>query len=285
MSTYRLDQLFSPRSVAVVGGSPRPTSPGRAVIRNLRDGGFKGPIHAVNPHHAEIEGTRAVKTFADLPQTPDLAIVAAPAATVPSIIAAAAGRGTAAAIIITAGLGHGAGSLAETCEQTARKRGLRLVGPNCLGVLAPHAGLNASFAAHTPKPGDLALISQSGAVAAGLVEWAANRAIGFSGIVSLGDSVDVDFGDLLDYFAIDRRTRAILLYVESIRCPQVHVGGPGRRPRETRACDQIRTPRPGGEGRAHPHRRTRRRRRGLRGRIPPRRLPARARSRRALRRR
>ena len=217
MSTYRLDQLFSPQSVAVVGGSPRPTSPGGAVIRNLRDGGFKGPIHAVNPHHAEIEGTRAVKTFADLPQTPDLAIVAAPAATVPSIIAAAAGRGTAAAIIITAGLGHGAGSLAETCEQTARKRGLRLVGPNCLGVLAPHAGLNASFAAHTPKPGDLALISQSGAVAAGLVEWAANRAIGFSGIVSLGDSVDVDFGDLLDYFAVDRRTRAILLYVESIR--------------------------------------------------------------------
>src|SRR5215813_11414580 len=217
MSTYRLDQLFSPRSVAVVGGSPRPTSPGRAVIRNLRDGGFKGPIHAVNPHHAEIEGTRAVKTFADLPQTPDLAIVAAPAATVPSIIAAAAGRGTAAAIIITAGLGHGAGSLAETCEQTARKRGLRLVGPNCLGVMAPHAKLNASFAAHTPKPGDLALISQSGAVAAGLVEWAAGRAIGFSGIVSLGDSIDVDFGDLLDYFALDRRTRAILLYVESIR--------------------------------------------------------------------
>src|SRR5262245_33482791 len=217
MSTYRLDQLFSPRSVAVVGGSPRPTSPGRAVIRNLRNGGFKGPIHSVNPRHAEIEGIPAVKTLADLPQTPDLAIIAAPAAAVPSIVAAAAERGTAAAIVITAGLGHGTGSLAETCKQTARKRGLRLVGPNCLGVLAPHADLNASFAAHTPKPGDLALISQSGAVAAGLVEWAASRAIGFSGIVSLGDSIDVDFGDLLDHFALDRRTRAILLYVESIR--------------------------------------------------------------------
>jgi len=217
MSTYRLDRLFAPRSVAVVGGSPRPRSPGRAVIGNLRDGGFKGPVHLVNPRHQEIEGIRSVKAFTDLPEAPDLAIVAAPAATVPSIIAAAAERGTAAAIIITAGLGHGAGSLAEACEQTARKRGLRLVGPNCFGVLAPHAGFNASFAAHTPKPGDLALISQSGAVAAGLVEWAATRAIGFSGIVSLGDSIDVDFGDLLDYFAVDRRTRAILLYVESIR--------------------------------------------------------------------
>src|SRR6266545_6881016 len=123
MSTYRLDRLFAPRSVAVVGGSPRPRSPGRAVIGNLRDGGFKGPVHLVNPRHQQIEGIRSVKAFTDLPEAPDLAIVAAPAATVPSIIAAAAERGTAAAIIITAGLGHGAGSLAEACEQTARKRG------------------------------------------------------------------------------------------------------------------------------------------------------------------
>jgi acetyltransferase len=217
MSTYRLDQLFSPRSVAVVGASPRPTSPGRAVIKNLKEAGFAGTVSVVNPRYSEIEGIQSVKSIEDLPEAPDLAVIAAPAAAVPSIIAAAGEKGTPTAIIITAGLGHGAGSLADACEKTGRQNGLRLVGPNCLGVLAPHARLNASFAAHMPQAGDLALISQSGAVAAGLVEWAATRSIGFSGIVSLGDSIDVDFGDLLDYFAVDRRTRAILLYVESIR--------------------------------------------------------------------
>src|SRR5215813_11423711 len=217
MSTYRLDPLFSPRSVAVVGASPRPTSPGRAVLRNLKEAGFAGTVSVVNPRYDEIEGIRSVRSFEELPEAPDLVVIAAPAPSVPSIVAAAGEKGTPTAIIITAGLGHEAGSLADACEKTARRSGLRLVGPNCLGVLAPHARLNASFAAHMPQPGDLALISQSGAVVAGLVEWAATRSIGFSGIASLGDSIDVDFGDLLDYFAVDRRTRAILLYVESIR--------------------------------------------------------------------
>ncbi len=216
MSTYRLDKLFQPRSVAVIGASPRPTSPGRAVIASLKAAGFAGPLSVVNPHHPEIEGIQAVATIAALQQTPDLAVIAAPADQVPAIVAEAGARGTPSAIIITAGLGHGEGSLADACEKTARKTGLRLVGPNCLGVMAPHAKLNASFAAHAAQPGDLALISQSGAVAAGLVEWAATRRIGFSAIVSLGDSIDVDFGDTLDYFAVDRRTRAILLYVELI---------------------------------------------------------------------
>lgn len=216
MSTYRLDQLFSPRSIVMVGGSPRPTSPGRAVVANLKAGGFEGPLHVVNPRYDAIEGIRAVRSVAELREAPDLAVIAAPADQVPAIVAATAEKGTPAAIIITSGLGHGEGSLADTCEKTARRTGLRLVGPNCLGVMAPHAKLNASFTAHTPQPGDLALLSQSGAIAAGLVEWAATRRIGFSAIVSLGDSIDVDFGDTLDYFAVDRRTRAILLYVESI---------------------------------------------------------------------
>src|SRR5579862_5480504 len=217
MSVYRLDRLFAPRSVALIGASPRASSPGRAVLRNLRDGGFDGAIHLVNPHYDEIEGIRAVKTFRGLPSTPDLAIIAVPAPAVPDIVAAAGASGSAAAIIITAGLGHGPGSLAQASEQAARAKGLRLVGPNCLGILVPGARLNASFTASTPKPGDLALISQSGAIAAGLVEWAATRSIGFSAIVSLGDSIDIDFGDLLDYFALDRNTRAILLYIESIK--------------------------------------------------------------------
>ena len=216
MSTYRLDKLFSPRSVAVVGASPRETSPGRAVLRNLRAAAFEGSIDLVNPRYAEIEGIPAVKTIEELPQAPDLLVIAAPPPSVPGIVSGGGEKGTAAAIIITAGLGHGAGSLAEACEQAARATGLRLVGPNCLGVLSSRAKLNASFAARMPPTGDLALLSQSGAITAGLVEWSAAHNIGFSAVVSLGDKIDVDFGDLLDFFALDGMTRAILLYVESI---------------------------------------------------------------------
>jgi acetyltransferase len=217
MSIYRLDTLFAPRSVAVVGASPRKTSTGRAVLENLRQAGFPGTIHLVNPRYDAIEGVRAFKSYDALPEVPDVVAIAVPPAAVPDAVAAAARKGTAVGIIITAGLGHGPGSLAALCEKNARAAGMRLVGPNCLGVLAPPAKLNASFAASAPPPGGLALISQSGAIATGLVEWAAVRGIGFSAIVSIGDSIDVDFADLLDYFAMDRGTRAILLYVESIR--------------------------------------------------------------------
>ncbi len=217
MSSYQLGKLFSPQSVAVVGASPREKSPGHAVLRNLRKGGFAGRLHLVNAHYDEIAGVKATKTYADLPDIPDLAVIAVPPAAVPSVVDAAAEKGTAGAVILTSGLGHGAGSLAELCEKKARVAGLRLVGPNCLGVLVPGVRLNASFAASMPPLGDLALISQSGAVAAGLVEWASVRGIGFSAVVSIGDSIDVDFGDLLDFFAMDRGTRAILLYIESVK--------------------------------------------------------------------
>jgi len=217
MSTYRLDRLFAPRSIAVVGGSPRDTSPGRAVLKNLRGGGFAGAIHLVNSHYDKIEGVAAVKSYEALATTPDVAVIAAPAAAVASVVRAAAAKGTAAAIILTAGLGHGVGSIADECEQAARAAGMRIVGPNCLGVLAPRVQLNASFAASTAQPGDLCVISQSGAIATGLIEWAALRGIGFSAIVSIGDSLDVDFADLLDHFAVDRGTRAILLYIESVK--------------------------------------------------------------------
>jgi len=219
MSTYRLDKLFAPRSVAVIGASPRANSSGHAVLRNLKAAGFAGSIGLVNPHYAEIAGVRAVKTYAELAHIPDLVVIAAPAPAVPSIIAQAGEAGAGAAIIITAGLGHGPGSLASVCEENARKTGLRLLGPNCLGLLAPAANLNASFAGGVASPGDLALVSQSGAIATGLVDWAAQRAIGFSAVVSLGDQIDVDFGDLLDFFALDRGTRAILLYVEAVKNP------------------------------------------------------------------
>jgi acetyltransferase len=216
MSTFRLDRLFSPRSVTVVGASPRATSPGHAVLRNLRQGGFPGAISLVNPHYSAIEDVAAVKSYRDLAAAPDLAVIAVPPAAVPLVVAEAGAKGTPAAIIITAGLGHGPGSLAAQCQQAAHATGMRLVGPNCLGVMLPNIRLNASFAASMPNGGDLALISQSGAIAAGLVEWAATHDVGFSAMVSIGNAIDVDFGDLLDHFALDRGTRAILLYIESI---------------------------------------------------------------------
>ena len=217
MSSYRLETLFAPRSVAVIGASPRQTSTGRAVLENLRTAGFPGTIYLINPRYDAIEGIRAVKSYDALPEVPDIVAIAVPPTAVPDAVAAAARKGTAVGIIITAGLGHGPGSLAELCEKNARAAGMRLIGPNCLGLLVPRAKLNASFAATAPPPGDLALISQSGAIAAGLVQWAAARHVGFSAIVSMGDSIDVDFADLLDHFALDRDTRAILLYIELIR--------------------------------------------------------------------
>jgi acetyltransferase len=216
MSTYRLDKLFAPRSVAVVGASPRPGSLGLTFFRNLIVGGFEGALYPVNPHHREIEGRPCYPSLGSLPETPDLIVVAVPPRNVLQVIEEAGQRGVAAAIISTAGLGHGPGSIADQTRLAARQHGLRIVGPNCIGVIAPRARMNASFAVSGAKPGDLALVSQSGAVAAGLVEWAAQRQVGFSAIVSLGDKMDVDFSDCLDFFSADFSTRAILLYIESI---------------------------------------------------------------------
>jgi acetyltransferase len=217
MSTYRLKNLLLPRSVALVGASSRPGSVGRAILGNIRKADFQGRFGLVNPRHAEIDGVDTVAQLGDLPFVPELVVITAPAAAVAGIIEDAGKRGTAGALIITAGLGHGPGSMADACERAARKYGMRLIGPNCIGMMVPGVHLNASFAAHMPVAGNLALISQSGAIAAGMVDWAAQRAVGFSGIVSIGDQLDVDIADLLDHFALDYGTRAILLYVEAIK--------------------------------------------------------------------
>ncbi len=216
MSTYRLSSLLAPAAVAVVGASPRPASLGRAVLENLRSAGFKGEIGVVNPRYAEIGGFKTVRTLADLSFVPDLIVITAPSRFVARIIADAGERGVAGAIIISAEMGRGKGSYAEAANAAARKSGIRLIGPNCLGLMVPSSNLNASFAAHMPRRGHLALISQSGAIAAGMVDWAAVKDIGFSGIVSIGDQLDVDIADMLDYYAADLETRAILLYIEAI---------------------------------------------------------------------
>ncbi|MDB5596348.1 MAG: family N-acetyltransferase [Hyphomicrobiales bacterium] len=217
MTTRRLECLFKPKSLALIGASGRIGSLGRAVFDNLRAGGFKGAIYLVNPRHTMLEGLPCVARIADLPAVPDLVIVAAPRQAVPALIEEAAAFGVKAAVVITADPEHGVGSLAACLTDIARATGIRIVGPNCLGLVSPRSGLDASFAAHRALPGDLAVISQSGAVASALLAWAHERKVGFSGLVSIGDMADVDFADLLDYFALDHQTRAILLYVESIR--------------------------------------------------------------------
>src|SRR5215211_4775063 len=216
MSTYRLDKIFNPRSIAVVGASPRPGSLGLIFLRNLIAGGFEGELFPVNPHHVEVEGRPCFASLSGLPEALDLIVVAVPPERVLGVIEEAGSVGVSAAIVATAGMGYGPNSLGDQVRLAARAHGLRVVGPNCIGVLAPRAKMNASFAAHSVRPGDLALVSQSGALAAGLVEWAAQRQVGFSAIVSLGDKVDVDFSDCLDFFSADSGTRAILLYIESI---------------------------------------------------------------------
>ncbi|MGB9277804.1 MAG: CoA-binding protein, partial [Terrimicrobiaceae bacterium] len=206
--------------MALIGASNEPSTVGAVVHRNLREGGFSGPVMLVNPKHAEIDGEACHPDVASLPAAPDLAVVATPPETVPGIIAALGERGTKAAVVITAGFREGGAERGETLQQAmleaARPHLLRIVGPNCLGVAVPSRGLNATFAHLAAKPGKLAFVTQSGAIMTGIIDWASARGIGFSHLVSVGGMADVDFGDLLDYFAQDAATSAILLYMEAV---------------------------------------------------------------------
>ncbi len=214
MTTRNLDALFRPRAIALIGASNEAGSVGQVLARNLLGGGFAGPVLPVNPHAEAIGSTLAYRSVAELPVTPDLAVIATPPATIPGLIAELAGRGCRAAVVITAGLD---GALRQQALDAARPALLRIIGPNCLGFLSPGRGVNASFAHLAPAAGHLALVAQSGAVAAAAIDWADAHGVGFSHIVTIGDAADVDFGDLLDYLALDTETHAILLYVESIR--------------------------------------------------------------------
>jgi acetyltransferase len=215
MTIRNLDAILHPRSVALIGASEKRASLGATVLDNVIAGGFKGEVYAVNPH--KMDDGRAIwaPSIEALTEAPDLAIVMTPAGTIPDIIGALGARGTRAAVVLSAGVSGVDGLRAQMLE-AARPHLLRIVGPNCLGVMAPHAGLNATFARTTARPGRLALISQSGALITAILDWADTRGIGFSGIISAGDMADVDIGDLVDLFAVDPATDAILLYVEGI---------------------------------------------------------------------
>jgi acetyltransferase len=219
VSVRNLDKLFAPESVAVIGASDRPRSVGATVMRNLLNGGFRGPVWPVNLKRATVAGERAYRSVADLPAIPDLAIVCTPAAGIPALIAEIGARGTRAAVVLSGGLEQpspSGGSLTAAMLNAARPHALRILGPNCIGLLVPGVGLNASFAHTGAVKGDIAFVAQSGALTTAMLDWADSAGIGFSHFISLGNAADVDFGDLLDFLGKDPRTRAILLYMESL---------------------------------------------------------------------
>jgi acetyltransferase len=220
MTIRNLDAVFKPRSVAVIGASERAGSVGRILLENLAT--FRGDVFAVNPRHARVLERPAYASVAAVPGVPDLAIVATPAATVPAIVAELATRGVRGAVVVSAGLGAAtdAGRALRATLATHRQRLLRIVGPNTLGVAAPPHGLNAGFAHLAPTAGRIAFVTQSGAIATSVLDWATARGIGFSHLVALGDMLDVDFGDMLDYLANDGGTSAILLYMEAVTAPR-----------------------------------------------------------------
>jgi acetyltransferase len=224
VSVRHLESILRPHSVAIIGATPRAGAVGRLIFDNVRGSGFTGPIYPVNPRGAAVDGHAGFASIAAVPEPPDLAVIATPADAVPGLIAEIGAKGTRGVVVITAGFGEGGTADGENRRramlEAARPHLLRIVGPNCFGVIAPHSRLNASFAAATPQAGGVAFVTQSGAMMAAVMDWATPRGIGFSAVVSVGDMTDVDFGDLLDWLSVDPATSAILLYVEAITHPR-----------------------------------------------------------------
>src|SRR6266581_4729070 len=220
LDRHYLTPLFEPGSVAIVGASEKSGKVGAVLLSNMLAAGYRGTLFAVNPKYGSVRGVRCYASIGKLPERVDLAVIATPAHTVPEVIDECGRSGVRAAVVITAGFseaGPEGAKLERALLDNARRHGVRLVGPNCLGILRPELGLNATFARGTALAGSLGLVSQSGAVCAAMLDWAAPNRIGFSSVVSLGGSIDIDFGEIIDYLANDPKTEHILLYIEGIR--------------------------------------------------------------------
>ncbi|HJT23811.1 MAG TPA: CoA-binding protein, partial [bacterium] len=203
----------------VIGATEKPGSVGRAVFWNLLSTPFGGVVYPVNPKRPSLLGVRAYPKVADLPEVPDLAVVCTPAATVPDLISECAAVGIPAAIIISAGFketGPAGLALENKVLENAKKGGIRVIGPNCLGILTPPTGLNASFAKEMTLPGKVAFLSQSGALGTAILDWSLKNRVGLSAFASVGSMADVGWGDLIDYFGNDSNTNSIVIYMESI---------------------------------------------------------------------
>jgi len=219
MGQHYLSTLFSPNSVAVIGASERPDSVGAIVFKNMLESGFKGTLYPINPTHKKIQGKRAYATIEDIGKPVELAVICTKAETVPDIIEACGRHGVRSAVVLSAGFSevgaHGA-AIERAMLANAKTYGVRIIGPNCLGIMRTGIGLNATFFKGNIKSGNLALVSQSGALCTAILDWAPANDIGFSSVVSMGTSADVDFGEILDYLASDPKTESILIYIEGI---------------------------------------------------------------------
>ncbi|MGA7380255.1 MAG: CoA-binding protein, partial [Terriglobales bacterium] len=216
---HGLDAFFLPNSIAVIGATERLGTVGHAVLCSLAGGIFRARLYPVNPHRAEILGLQTYKSIGDIPEKVDLAIVATPASTVPQVIGECVDAGAQAAIVISAGFrerGQEGTALEKKIHEQLRHGSMRLIGPNCMGIMNPTIGLNATFANDPPLAGNVAFLSQSGALLTAILDWSKREQVGFSAIVSTGSMLDVGWGDLIDYFGNDPHTHSILLYMESI---------------------------------------------------------------------
>jgi acetyltransferase len=219
LSRCALDNIFAPRSVAVIGATEAAGSVGRTVMSNLLRSPFGGPVYPVNPKRRSVLGVPCCPSVAAIPERVDLAVIVTPAAAVPSVIEQCGGGKVGSAIVISAGFretGEAGKQLEQRVLANARAANIRLVGPNCLGVMSPHFGLNATFAAGMAKPGNVAFLSQSGALCTAVLDWSLAESVGFSAFVSTGSMLDVNWGDLIEYFGEDPTTKSILIYMESI---------------------------------------------------------------------
>ncbi len=214
-----LNVFFSPKTVAVLGATETAGSMGRTVLWNLFTNPFGGTVFPVNPKRASVLGIKAYPTVAAVPEKVDLAVLAAPPDTVPGLIGECADAGVKGAIVLSAGFketGSAGLALEEEIRVQARRGALRVIGPNCLGVMSPLTGLNATFAVGMARPGNVAFISQSGALCTAVLDWSIREMVGFSCFISIGSMIDVGWGDLIDYLGDDQKTRSIVMYMESV---------------------------------------------------------------------
>lgn len=217
LNEHPLQQLLNPRSVVVIGASDKPAKVGTVVYQNLLNH-FSGIVYAVNPKYQQLQGRSCYASVEEIPEPVDLAVILTPAATVPAILAACAKQSIRRAIIISAGFGETESGkhLQQQLIALASKEDVRFIGPNCLGVMRPSCGLNATFESSPMLAGNVAFISQSGALCAAVLDWAGSEGIGFSTMISMGNSIDIDFGQVIEYLADDPQTDYILLYIEGI---------------------------------------------------------------------
>lgn len=226
MPPHYLTKLFNPTSIAVFGASERPNSVGGTAFANLLAAGFQGKLYPINPKHAQIQGQACFASLEAVDEAIDLAVVATPAPTILSILHACGQKGIKHVVILSAGFEDAQGKMIQAqLAQVAHSYGMRLIGPNCLGIMRPSIGMNATFSKNQAKPGHIALVSQSGALCTAVLDWAEANDVGFSLVASTGDAADLDFGELLDYLATDPHTQSILLYIEGIAHARRFISG------------------------------------------------------------